>query len=147
MSFGFSVGDILAISGLAFQVYTAYKDAPDDYKHISMEVKSLQAIVDEATKYFESTLLSNSKRQEGQDALQGCRSVLEDLNSLIEKYKSLASANKMQVSKRVMLGTEDIMTLRARLTSNTIALSNFIRRFVISVFTTQSTGGPLLSGI
>ena len=135
MSFGFGVGDILAISGLAVQVYSAYKDAPEDYKHISEEVRSLQAIVDEAVKYYEDTVLSGSKRQEGQEALQGCQSVLEDLNSLIEKYRSLASTNKKQVFKRVKLGTEDITTLRARLTSNTISLTNFIRRFVISVFT------------
>ena len=145
MSFGFGVGDILTISGLAAQVYSAYKDAPDDYKHISMEVKSLQAIVDEARKYFDNTILSNSKRQEGKEALQGCQSVLEDLNSLIEKYKSLDSANRMQIFKRVKLGTEDIMTLRARLTSNTISLSNFIRRFVISIYKIYFT--KLLSSV
>ena len=134
MSFGFGIGDILTISGLAATVYSAYKDAPDDYKHISKEVRSLQTIVDEAAKYFEDTVLSNSKQLEGQEALQNCQSVLEDLNSLIEKYKSLASTNKMQVFKRVKLGTEDITNLRARLTSTTISLSNFIRRFVTSVF-------------
>ena len=131
----FGVGDVLTISGLAVKVYTAYRDAPDDYRHISEEVKSLQTIVDGAVKYFENTSLGDSKRQEGQEALQGCQGVLEDLNSLIEKYKSLASPNKMQFFTRVRLGIEDIVTLRARLTSNTVLLSNFIRRFVIQSLT------------
>ena len=131
MSFGYGVGDILTISGLAIKVYSAYKDAPDDYKHISGEVKSLQTIVNRAIQYLKDTTLSDSKRQEGHEALQSCQSVLEELDSLIEKYKSLASTNKMQVFKRVKLGTEDIMTLRTRLTSNTVFLSNFIRRFVL----------------
>ena len=135
MSFGYSVGDFIAISGLAAKVYSAYKNAPDDYKHISEEVKSLQICVDQAVKYLKNTALSEVKRREGQDALQSCQSILKDLNSLIEKYQSLASTNKMQVFKRVKLGTEDITTLRARLTSNTVLLSNFNRRFAIPVFT------------
>ena len=134
MSFGWGVGDILAISGLAVKVYTAYKDAPDDYKHIANEVKSLQNMVNKALRHFESTSLSNDSRQEGQDILKGSQDVLEDLNSFIEKYNSLSSANlnTSQVLKRVKLGMEDIATLRARLISNTCLLNGFIQRFDIS---------------
>ena len=135
MSFGWGVGDILAISGLAVKVYTAYKDAPDDYKHIASEVKSLQNMVNKALRHFESTSLSNDSRQEGQDILKGSQDVLEDLNSLIEKYHSLSSANTSQVLKRAQFGTEDIATLRIRLISNTGLLNSFIQRFDISTIT------------
>lgn len=128
--FGWGVGDIIAISRLAIKVYTAYKDAPDDYRHISDEVKSLQIIINKAALYFDSTTLSNNTRQGGQEVLKGCKSVLEDLNSLIEEYKSLVSTNKRLVFKRVKLGKEDIATLRVRLISNTVLLSDFVRRFV-----------------
>lgn len=61
MSFGWSVGDIIAISRLAVKVYTAYKDASDDYKHISIEVESLKILIDKAAPYFGSpTLNTNS---------------------------------------------------------------------------------------
>ena len=129
MSFGWGVGDILVISRLAVKVYTAYKDAPDDYKHISNEVKSLQNIVNKALRHFQSTALSSDIRQEGQDILKGSQDVLEDLNSLIEKYHSLSSANTSQIFKRVKLGKEDIATLRIRLISNTGLLNGFIQRF------------------
>ena len=132
MSFGWGVGDIMAISGLAVQVYTAYKDAPDDYRHISDEVKSLHIIVNKAARHFESPTLSSDNWQEGQEVLKGCQNVLEDLDSLIQKYNSLASASSSRVLKRIRLGTEDVATLRARLTSNTTLLSSFIQRFVIS---------------
>lgn len=137
MSFGYGVGDLLTLPVLAVQVYSAYKDAPDGYKHISEDVKSLQTIIDDAVKYLQNNALSDSKRREGQEALHSCRGVLEDLNALLEKYKSLVSTNKMQVFKRVKLGNEDIMTLRDRLVSSSIFLTNFIRRFAIPVFTTQ----------
>ena len=130
MSFGRGVGD-MAISKLAVKVYTAYKDAPNDYKHVAEEVKSLQIIINKAAQHLESTTLGDNDRQEGQEVLKGCQSVLGDLDSLMEKYSSLASANSTQVFERVKLGTEDIASLRARLTSNATLLSSFIRRLNI----------------
>ena len=131
MSFGYSVGDFIAISQLAIKVYTAYKDAPDIYGNIADEVAGLQVLIDRVERHFQSTTISSNDRRDGQKVLKGCQSVLEDLNSRVEKYKSLASTNKRLVFKRVKLGTEDIATLRARLISNTTLLSSFIQRFDI----------------
>ena len=132
MSFGWGIGDIITISELAVKVYTAYKDAPDNYRNISEEVIALQVLIDEAEKHFESTAISGDDQRNGEKILKSCQSVLEDLNSLIEKYKSLASTNERLVFKRVKLGSEDIATLRARLTSSATLLSSFIRRFDIT---------------
>lgn len=132
-SFGWGSGDVFAIVQLAAMVYTGFKDAPSDYKNVAEEVKSLQGIINKASQHLKSTPLSDDDRQEGHEALKGCCSVLEDLNShIIEKYKSEASTNRMPVFKRVKLGMEDIVTLRARLTLNATLLSSFIRRFDIS---------------
>ena len=127
------MGDIITLSGLAVQVYTAYKDAPDEYKHISNEVKSLQILIDKAVPYCKSTSLNNNSRQEGQQALKGCNDVLEDLNSLIEKYNSSGSSRTSQVLKRIRLGTEDIASLRVRLISNTALLNSFVQRLALVI--------------
>ena len=152
MSFGFGVGDVMAISRLAFKVYTACKDAPDEYGNISDEVKSLHIVIDNAAQHFESTTLTDDIRQKGQEVLRGCQNLLEDLDSLIRKYNSLApaststSASTSQVLQRVrlgaglVLGMEDIATLRARLTSNTTLLSSFIQRFDISALVLSIIG-------
>ena len=129
MSFGYGVGDIVAISGLALKVYTAYKDAPGDYQHIADEVNSLHIIIKKAAQHFDRSTLSDNDWQEGQEVLKGCKNVLEELDSLIVKYNSLASASTGQVLQRIKLGAEDIAALRARLTSNTTLLSSFIQRF------------------
>ena len=134
MSFGWGVGDILAISELAIKVYTAYKDAPEDYRHISEEVVALQILIDKAAQHFESTTLSSHDRHNGLKVVKGCQSVLEDLDFLIEKYQSLASSNKRLVFKRIKLGREDITALRGRLISNTVLLSGFVRRFFPRLF-------------
>ena len=130
--FGWGVGDIIAIPQLALKVHSAYQDAPDNYRHISEEVDSLQIIINKAVKHFEGTTLSDIDRQEGQKVLKGCQSVLEDLNSLIEEYNSLSS---VQVFKKVKLGGEDFITLRLRLISNTGLLNSFIQRFDIPTIT------------
>ena len=135
MNFGYSVGDIMAISGLAVKVYTAYKDAPGDYRNISDEVKSLDIIINNAAQHFKSSTLSDNKRREGQQVLRGCQNVLEDLDSLIVKYSSLASVSPSQAIKRIKLGTEDIATLRVRTISNTTLLNGFIQRFDIFTIT------------
>ena len=131
-----ALGEIIAISKLAAKVYSAYKDAPSDYRHIAEEVDSLRVMIDKAAQHLQSTILSNSDRQEGQNVLKGCQSILGDLNSLMEKYSRLASANKGQAFQRLMLGTEDIATLRVRLISNATLLSSFIRRCDTQIPTT-----------
>ena len=147
MSFGYGVGDVMAISRLAFKVYTACKDAPGEYGNISDEVKSLHIVIDGAAQHFKSTTLSDDKRQKGQEVLRGCQNLLEDLDSLIGKYNSLAPAStsaststststshviqRVRLGAGLVLGTEDIATLRARLTSNTTLLNGFIQRFEI----------------
>ena len=132
---GYGVGDIVAVSQLAVKVYTAYRDAPKDYRDIYEEVKSLKIGINRAIQHIQSPTLSDDDRQEGQEVLKGCQSVLEDLNSLIEKYNSLASASTGRIFKRVQFGAEDIATLRARLISNTGLLNSFIQRFYIPTIT------------
>ena len=128
---GYGAGDIIAVSQLVAKVYAACKDAPKDYRDIYGEVKSLKIRITKAIQHIQSTTLSDDDRQEGQEVLKGCQGVLEDLNSLITKYNSLASANKGQVLKKVQFSAEDIATLRARLISNTGLLNGFIQRFDI----------------
>ena len=124
-SIGWGVGDIITISQLALKVYAAYKDAPDDYRHLSEEVLSLQIIIDRARQHFESTTLSENDRQHGQQVLKGSQSVLVDLNSLVDNY---TSGKTRQAFKKAILNSDDIATLRARLISNISLLNGFIQR-------------------
>ena len=84
--------DISVISALATKVRTAYQDAPHEFRHISEEVQALQVLIDKVTHHFKITTstLSSDDRRDGQRILKGCHSILEDLNSLFEKYKSRA---------------------------------------------------------
>ena len=131
MSFGWSVGNFIAISGLAVRVYIAYKDAPDDYRYISKDIAALQALIDRVAQHFrDTTIISSDDHQYGQRVLESCQTVLEDLDSFIEKYKRLAAINKRLVLGRVKLGNQHITALQSRLISETVLLNGFVRRSV-----------------
>ena len=136
------MGDIMAVSRLALKVYTAYKDAPGDYRNIADEVKSFHIIINEVAPYFESTTTPSSNKQH---ILESCQNVLRDLDALMEEYKALAPANTshtgpppsykdggIQSFQRIKFGTKNIATLRARLISNTTLLNSFMQRLDIT---------------
>lgn len=130
MSFG-TTGDFIAISSLAMRVHIAYKEAPGDYRYISEDIAVLQVLMDEAAQHFKSAIISSDDRHDGQRVLENCQGVLEDLNSLIEKYKRRASTNRRFPFMGVKVVGENIVTLHERLIIRTGLLNGFVQRFVI----------------
>jgi len=133
MSFGYGVGDFLVVTKLAWKVYTAYKDykdAPDNFRNISDEIKSLHVIVDRHKDEFRDKTLNPDEETQLRRILEGCINVLGDLDRLRIKYMSLGSApgSSSQAIDRIRWGQENIVDLRARLTSNTTLLTSFIAR-------------------
>ena len=131
--FGVGVGDFIAVSKLALDVYTAitaYKDAPEDFRNISDEIKSLHIIVERNQNQFQHKTLNLDEQVQLWEILQGCTNVLRDLDKLHTKYMSLGSAqgSSSQAIDRILWSQENIAELRARLTSNTTLLNAFIAR-------------------
>lgn len=122
------VSDFAAISGLAANVHAACKDAGDEYRYISEEVGALSLLIDKAAHHFKSSAASS---HDVLKILKRCQSVLEDLNSLFEKNRSLDSTNERLVLTTFKVGKEGIVALRERLISNTGLLNVFVRRFVV----------------
>ena len=126
MSFGFSVGDFLAVGTLAWDVYKSCRAAPDSFSNISNEVLSLHAVLKEADEtIFKSPQLP--KRQARLKTIgDGCQYVLDDLQALVDKYESLGTQSK-RTWDRMNWGSEDISDIRSRLISNATMLTVFIR--------------------
>jgi hypothetical protein len=126
MSFGYSASDFVTVGTLAWNVYKSCKAAPESFANISGEVLSLHAVVKEA----EETVFAQPLSPEKQDRLKvvgdGCQHVLEDLQSLVDKYQRLGTQSR-RTWDRMRWYAEDIVELRSRLTSNTILLNTWIR--------------------
>jgi hypothetical protein len=128
MSFGYSVGDFVALGQLAWTIYKSCKDAPESFINISKEVLSLHAVLKEV-----EDLLSEQDQHHPEmrlDSLatitEGCHDVLRDLQVLTRKYESLGWRSKRSWD-RLRWGSNDIAELRQRLTSNTVMLTAFVR--------------------
>lgn len=134
MSFGFSVGDFIAVSKLAWNVYKSCKEAPESFKNITTEVLSLHAVLREAEETLSSQSLPTTTQAHLKIVVDGCKDVLEELQSLIDKYESLGTRSK-RTWDRLGWGSKDINELRSRLVSNTLLLNTCIRcvtRYIFS---------------
>jgi hypothetical protein len=126
MSFGFGIGDFIVLGQLAWKVYKSCKDAPESFKNISQEVLSLHAVLREVEENLSAQTLPVTRQANLETIGDGCRNVLEDLQSLVDKYENLGTQSK-RTWDRMKWGYEDIAELRSRLTSNTVLLIAFIR--------------------
>jgi len=126
MSFGYGVGDTLALASLAWNVYKSCSDAPENFANISQEVLLLHAALRNVAETFDSQTLSSSTQDSLDKAAAGCKSVLEDLQALVEKYHSLGTSTKRSWD-RLKWNTDKTTELRSRLVSNMTMLNIAIR--------------------
>lgn len=63
MSFGFSVGDFIAVGTLAFKVHKACRGSSESFRNISMKVASLHIVLKEVAELLPQNDLSQSKRE------------------------------------------------------------------------------------
>ena len=126
MSFGFAVGDFIAVGTLAWNVYKAAKDAPESSQKVHHDVLSLHAVLKEAGEIIFDPPLSPQRQQNLQTIADGCTSVLGDLQALVMRYEEMGTQGKL-TWKRLGWGSENIVEYRLRITSSVTMLNTFIR--------------------
>lgn len=102
------------------------KEAPGVFGTISREVQSLQCVLEEAADSQLTQPLSPPRQARLTTILDGCYSVLTDLEYIIDKYQSLGTNDKSPWD-RMRLGSEDIAEIRGRLVLNVTLLTAFGR--------------------
>ncbi|MCJ1398405.1 hypothetical protein MMC11_001603 [Xylographa trunciseda] len=122
MSFGFSVGDFVAVPTLAWQLYKACKDSSDDFKDVADAVASMHIVLKETAEYISSSSLDQAQQGRLNTVGEGCRNVLRDLEALLEKYKSLGTQSQ-RTWDRMRWGLEDVTNLKVRLQNSTAMLT------------------------
>ena len=102
--------------------------APKVFGNISTELASLHCVLGEAADSQLSHPLPPRREARLKTILDGCISVLADLQYIVQKYQSLGTDDKSSWD-RLRLGGEDIAEIRSRLVLNIMLLTAF-RRFV-----------------
>jgi len=123
MSVGVGVGDIVSAVRLAWTVYDACRAAPAQFKVLSEEVEALRIVLESITKGVIDAGLDANQINDLNLVCRGSTTVLIELQTLLDKYKSLGAGRRTW--DRLKWGQENIDLLRMRLTSNISLLSAF----------------------
>lgn len=127
MSFGFSVGDFLAVLTLAGKIRKDFKGAPSQFKSISDDVRSLSIVIQDA--HVNIDQMSDSQAANFAQILSSCKDLLTEVETLMDKWSVISKPQKgkavQRLWKRLKWEPQEIMDLRARITSNVVLLNAY----------------------
>lgn len=131
MSFGFSIGDIIACSQLAAQTYSALKTAPKEFEGLRLEVRSLNATLkalgdEERSPTSLIHAASPSRRDDLRMLMENATNSMDDLQKLVLKYSSLGSTEKRRFTEWVRFASKDKQGARDKLAIHTASINMFL---------------------
>jgi hypothetical protein len=126
MSFGVGVGDVVTFGRHSWKAYQLWKNAPKSFKDISIDVLALLTLLEEVDKIFSGQSFPESRRDSLAKIRRGCDSILDKLQSIIDKHKSLGSDNKRTMD-RLTWPSKDIDKLWVRLHSYITMIGTFVK--------------------
>ena len=124
MSFGYSAGDFILCVQLAHRVWRECRDAPEDFRAVSTEVASLQLVLKELQDAVPNRELSAAKQRDLRQLVEACTEVLQELEELLMKYKSLGTQSK-RTWDRLRWSNDQVESIRLRVISNSSLLTSF----------------------
>ena len=138
MSFGYSIGDAIVLTQLAWKTVQNARKACGKYHELTHEVLSLHVVLrrleDEVKKpeiTFSGVRSGESDSEELQVIVNGCRWVLSILDQVLTKYNALGEQERSgrKLWQKIKFGNgkmADLAEMRARLTYYTSAMSLFL---------------------
>ncbi|KAJ5383653.1 hypothetical protein N7517_001564 [Penicillium concentricum] len=149
MSFGFGVGDFLAVLKLANTVRKQFKDAPSQFKSISDDVKLLSNVLRDIEDEDPSENLQNAQKAKLNEISRSCTGLLGDLHAIINKYQPIDKSSAEprgiknigdRVWKRLNWDQKEIHDFRQRLSTNIDSFNLFLTRITKQVAITTQHG-------
>ena len=124
MSFGFGVTDFVAVSQLAWHVYSSLKDAPEEHKTLLEDVISLHEVLTQVEGKVERQKDSLTSREWTQlkDISTKCKETLEDIRSMLRKYQMEGRGKSWN---RVKFAGKDTAPIRTRIAAQVDRLNTF----------------------
>ena len=149
MSFGFSLGDFIAVLDLANNIRKRFVDSPNQFRAISDEyvkfnrrcsninnriyrVKSLSNILRDLEDILPQRELTDRQKADLAHITQACDDILRELDKVIDKYCILNTKpnsigrKSRKLWKRLQWEPDDVKELRSRIVSNITVVNTFI---------------------
>lgn len=89
MSFGFSVGDFVALSTLTISLYRSFKNTPGEFSEISQQLQSLHIVIADLTDQAqqENSPLNGNGATRGQELFAIRSNLLETMTELEDLHR------------------------------------------------------------
>ncbi|KAL4923581.1 ankyrin repeat-containing domain protein [Aspergillus undulatus] len=135
MSFGFGVGDFLAVLKLADRARKQFVDAPGQLWAVSDDVKRLSNVLRDIEDNDPAESLSFEKQRILNEISQGCHDVLYDLINSLAKYEDMLNDDRSaslreagrRVWKRLTFDQHEIDMFRRRIQTNVNTFNLFLQ--------------------
>jgi hypothetical protein len=118
MSFGYSVGDIIGLTQLAWKIYQNTRRACGEHDELTREVSSLHSILlrlESSASPPEPSLNPHNdiSTHELERAIKGLRKILRDLDKILEKYNALSEREraKTKIWTKIRFGNGRMLDL------------------------------------
>lgn len=132
MSFGFSVGDFLAVIGLVTQLRKDFSDAPSQLRDLSAELKTFSIVLQDTEVDLTANELDSRQLEALESTLNSAREFLKDLQQFIENNKEIpkstgsrAKVNLKRIWKRLNFDQREVSKFRHQITSIISGLQMF----------------------
>ena len=131
MSFGFSIGDFITVTQIAWNTYTALRDASEDFNGFASEVHSLYTALmclrDEARSPSSILQYAAPQKLAGlKDVIENCENSLQGLQKRAKKVCFLQPKQKRQFWEEFKLAFKDRQGPRDRIAIHTASINMFL---------------------
>lgn len=131
MSFGFGIGDIVTCTKIARDTIDALRTAGSEFEALRLELASLTSVLSalEAEASGPMPLInaaSPQRQQQMQSLLSNCTASMQDLKSLVTKYKGMNSTTKRDFVAWMRFAAKDKRSPREKLAVHTASLNIFL---------------------
>lgn len=132
MSFGFSVGDFLAVIGLVTQLRKDFSDAPSQLRDLSAELKTFSIVLQDTEVDLTANELDSRQLEALESTLNSAREFLKDFQQFIDSNKEIpkptgsrAKVNLKRIWKRLNFDQREVSKFRHQITSIISGLQMF----------------------
>ncbi|KAL2072820.1 hypothetical protein VTL71DRAFT_12163 [Oculimacula yallundae] len=133
MSFGFGVGDFLAVGKLSLHLWRSFKDAPQEFAEIRRELSSINIVIADVSDQTgtPTSLLNRRGASRKEELLTLCENLTSTLEELQETYRKFRNMGR-NAWMRARLGERDLQSLRSKLSLHIGLLETFVSSLTLA---------------
>ena len=126
MSFGVSLSDFVGAGTLAYQVWSACRDAPKDYQELGELCREIGIVVESCRPQDPYSVLRAQSPETLGLLARNCKATLERLEAILSKYNNLGTIHNLGKKMGFIVAKKERENIRSRLREHLAAINTFL---------------------